>query len=360
MSSLTTHGGAAMPGTTRPHAAPLMPASGGDDLRLSVVIPTFRRPALIVRCLAAVVGQRLEGAAFEVIVVDDGRTPDTQAAVEAVAQAHPTHTIRYLRPHGGNGPAAARNAGWQAARAPVVAFTDDDTVPDPDWLREGERALVPADVVAVAGRVVVPSSEAPAHGVAAAPTDHELMTRGLESAEFVTANAFVRRSALFEVGGFDERFKRAWREDSDLQFALLDKGRIVRCEAAVVEHPVRAEAWGVSLRQQKNVFYDALLYKKHPRLYRERILARPPWDYYAVVALSIAAAVFIATGVIGSAVVSVAVALVLVGALAVRRLRRTSHAPAHVVEMIVTSFAIPFLSVYWRLRGALHFRVGYL
>jgi hypothetical protein len=39
----------------------------------------------------------------------------------------------------------------------------------------------------------------------------------------------------------------------------------------------------VSLRQQKNVFYDALLYKKHPRLYRERILARPPWDYYAVV-----------------------------------------------------------------------------
>jgi GT2 family glycosyltransferase len=54
----------------------------------------------------------------------------------------------------------------------------------------------------------------------------------------------VRRSALIEVGGFDERFKRAWREDSDLQFALLDKGRIARCEEAVVEHPVRAEAWG--------------------------------------------------------------------------------------------------------------------
>ena len=39
-----------------------------------------------------------------------------------------------------------------------------------------------------------------------------------------------------------------------------------------------------------------------------------------------------------------------------RRLRRTSRAPAHVVEMIVTSALIPFLSVYWRLRGALHFR----
>ena len=357
MSSLTHDG--TTPDATAARAAPLMPAYGAGGMRLSVVIPTFRRPALIVRCLEAVVGQHLDAGAFEVIVVDDGRTDDTQAAVDAVARAHPAHAIRYLRPHGAHGPAAARNAGWQAARAPVVAFTDDDTIPDPDWLREGERVL-DADVVAVSGRVVVPPPSPPVDGVAAAPTDHELMTRGLESAEFVTANAFVRRSALIQVGGFDERFKRAWREDSDLQFALLDKGRIVRCEAAVVEHPVRAEAWGVSLRQQKNVFYDALLYKKHPRLYRERILARPPWDYYGVVALSIAAVVFIATGVIGSAVVSVAVALVLIGALAVRRLRRTSHAPAHVVEMVVTSFAIPFLSVYWRLRGALHFRVGYL
>ncbi|HSC63422.1 MAG TPA: glycosyltransferase [Caldimonas sp.] len=359
MSSLT-HGGTT-PSTTRPRAAPapLVPASGAEGVRLSVVIPTFRRPALVTRCLEAVIAQRFDPGAYEVIVVDDGRTTDTEASVEAVARSHPTHAICYLRPHGGHGPAAARNAGWQAARAPVVAFTDDDTVPDPDWLREGERALA-ADVVAVSGRVVVPSPSPPVDGVAAPPTDHELMTRGLERAEFVTANAFVRRTALFEVGGFDERFKRAWREDSDLQFALLARGRIARCEEAVVVHPVRAEAWGVSLRQQKNVFFDALLYKKHPRLYRERILARPPWDYYAIVALSIAAAVFFATDVIGSALVSAAIALILIGALAWRRLRRTSHSQAHVVEMIVTSFAIPFLSVYWRLRGAIHFRVAYL
>ena len=356
--STLTHGASA-PGIADSRAAPAMPALRHDGVRISVVIPTFRRPQLIVRCLEAVIAQRLDADAFEVIVVDDGCTADTQAAVEGVARAHPAHAIRYLRPSHGHGPAAARNAGWQAARAPLVAFTDDDTVPDREWLRAGERALG-ADAVAVSGRVVVPSPDPLVHGDAAAPTDHELMTRGLESAEFVTANAFVRRSALFEVGGFDERFKRAWREDSDLQFALIDKGRIVRCEDAVVEHPVRVEAWGVSLRQQKNVFYDALLYKKHPRLYRERILATPPWNYYAVVLLSIAAAVFVATGVIGSAVVSAAVALILIGALARRRLRRTSHTPAHVIEMIVTSFAIPFLSVYWRLRGAIHFRVGYL
>jgi GT2 family glycosyltransferase len=171
----------------------------------------------------------------------------------------------------------------------------------------------------------------------------------------------VRRAALAEVGGFDERFERAWREDSDLQFTLLEESaRIARCADAVVAHPVRPERWGVSLRQQKNVFYDALLYKKHPRLYRERILAAPPWNYYSVVALSIAAALFSFAGVIGSALVSAVVALILIAALARRRLRGTSHAPAHVVEMLVTSAAIPFLSVYWRLRGAIHFRVAYL
>ena len=57
---------------------------------------------------------------------------------------------------------------------------------------------------------------------------------------------------------------------------------------------------------------------------------------------------------------SAAIALVLIAALALRRLRPTSHKPADVVEMVVTSALIPFLSVYWRLRGAFHFRVGYL
>jgi glycosyltransferase involved in cell wall biosynthesis len=346
--------------STRPRPAAFAQVPTGASPRVSVVIPTFHRPELIVRCLEALVAQSLDAAAFEVIVVDDGRSADTQAAVRGMAARCPAHTIRYLRPTVGHGPAAARNAGWQAARAALIAFTDDDTVPDRDWLAHGEQALVD-DVVAVAGRVCVPPPTPSTARDGDGPTDHELMTRGLERAEFITANAFVRRLALAEVGGFDERFERAWREDSDLQFRLLkEKGRIARCADAMVVHPVRRERWGVSLRQQKNVFYDALLFKKHPRLYRERILATPPWDYYAVVALSIAAAVFSIVGVIGSAVVSAAVALVLIAALAWRRLRNTSRAPAHVVEMLVTSAAIPFLSVYWRLRGAIHFRVAYL
>ena len=331
------------------------PPAGIEALRLSVVIPTFRRPDLLCRCLEAVFAQTLDAHAFEVIVVDDGHTDDTQSVVDAF-KARVGPVVRYVRPRQGRGPAVARNAGWRAAYAKVIAFTDDDTMPAPDWLEQGERALVPG-LVALCGRVAVPRDG----GADYRPTDHELMTRGLETAEFVTANAFVRRSALLTVGGFDERFQRAWREDSDLQFRLLrDAGPVGRAEAAVVEHPVRPERWGVCLRQQKNVFFDALLYKKHPKLYRERILHAPPWDYYLIVALTLAAPALWAAGIDGSAAVSLLLALAGVLRLAAKRLRRTALTPEHVVEMVLTSCVIPFLSVYWRLRGALHFRVLFL
>jgi GT2 family glycosyltransferase len=101
----------------------------------------------------------------------------------------------------------ARNCGWRAAQAPVVAFTDDDTQPAADWLQQGLAALVlHRDWVALAGQVKVPRA---ADEPAQRPMDHELMTRGLETAELVTANTFVWRDALDKVDGFDERFLRA-------------------------------------------------------------------------------------------------------------------------------------------------------
>ena len=322
-----------------------------DTPRMSVVVPTYRRPELLTRCLATVLSQSLDGDAYEVIVVDDGHDETTRLAVEGMRPERGAPALRYLCPPQGRGPAVARNAGWRAARAPLVAFTDDDTIPDLRWLEEGERAL--GDRVAICGRVVVPPLEQP-------PTDHELMTRGLESADFVTANAFVRRDALEQVGGFDERFLRAWREDSDLQFRLQALGEVTRADAATVLHPVRPERWGVCLRQQRNAFFDALLYKKHPRLYRERIRPVPPWDYYAIVGAVLAVPFLLLADAPGAGATALVVASVLVLRLAARRLRHTSRAPSHVAEMVVTSALIPFLSVYWRLRGAWRFRVPFL
>jgi GT2 family glycosyltransferase len=183
----------------------------------------------------------------------------------------------------------------------------------------------------------------------------------LESAEFATANAVVRRAALIRVDGFDERFTRAWREDSDLQFRLMQQvGPVGRSELAVVLHPVRAERWGISLKQQHNTFFDALLFKKHPRLYRTSIRRVPPWNYYLMVGLALAAPWLLWAGSAAAATTAAVILVLLWLQFAWQRLRHTTRAPAHVAEMLVTSALIPFLSVYWRLRGAIAFRVPFL
>ena len=325
---------------------------------VSVVIPTYRRPVLLARCLRAVFGQRFFRTGMEsveAIVVDDGRDDATRDMVAALQREVPERMVlRYLRAETGRGPAAARNAGWRAAQAPLVAFTDDDTIPEPGWLSAGVAAMAAAPSWnAAAGAVRVPPSATP-------PTDHERMTHGLETAEFVTANAFVRTRALRAVQGFDERFLRAWREDADLQFRLLPLGPVGRVNDAVVIHPVREERWGVCLRQQRNTFFDALLYKKHPTLYRERIRPVPPWDYYVIVLLTLALLWLLAAREWAVACAFGAVVLALILRFALRRLHGTARTASHVAEMLLTSALIPFLSVYWRLRGAWRFKVVFL
>lgn len=324
-----------------------------QSIALSVVIPTYKRPDLLQRCLAPLLRQTLDASRYEIVVVDDGQTEDTRALVEKIAgQTQGRPLVRYLRPLGTRGPAAARNRGWRAADGEVVAFTDDDTIPDVDWLRQGLLAIG-SDKAAVRGAVHVP--------ITGPMTDHGRMTKGLEAAEFVTANCLVRKSALAAVDGFDERFLRAWREDSDLHFKLLETyGEVPKAPLAIVQHPVREAPFGISLKQQANMMFDALLFKKHPDLYRRKVgRLRAPASYYAIVLGTLAAPVAALGGHLGVAGALVLLVLALIGQLAAKRLRGTAHTPQHVAEMLVTSAAIPFLSLFWRIRGGLHFRVPF-
>lgn len=321
---------------------------------LSVVIPTWRRPALLERCLEALVRQTLPPPRYEIVVCDDGPDETTRALVERIADAHRARglSIRYLPISATQGPAGARNAGWREARAETIAFTDDDTIPDERWLEAGLAALADG-ACAASGAIAVP--------LPADPTDYEADASGLERAEFATANVFVKRAALAAVGGFDERFTSAWREDSDLQFALLGAGgRIVKAPDARVIHPVRPARWGVSLAQQRKSAFEALLYRKHPDLYRQRIASRPPIDYYVQVAAAFAAVAGAAVQAPAVAGVGALVWIALALRFFARRMRGRSRAWRHVAEMAVTSAVIPFLSIYWRLRGACRYRTWFL
>jgi hypothetical protein len=195
----------------------------------------------------------------------------------------------------------------------------------------------------------------------AIPTDYERNATGLGTAEFVTANCFCRRDVLAATGGFDERFTAAWREDSDLYFRLLEEGRrVVHAPDAVVVHPIRPAPWAISLRQQRKSLFNALLYKKHPALYGRFIQPAPPWHYYRIVAALLGTGIGVLRRSRLLMAGGICVWLWLTARFCAGRLRGTSHAPDHVVEMIVTSALIPPIAVFWRIRGALKFRVVFL
>lgn len=193
------------------------------------------------------------------------------------------------------------------------------------------------------------------------PTDYERNTAGLERAPFATANCFYRKTALQVVRGFDERFTAAWREDSDIQFSLIERGfTLTDAPDAIVEHPVRPGRWGISVSQQRANMFNALLFKKHPLLYRRRIQPAPPWHYYANVAALLGTAVGGVTGWIWLAAPCLLLWLAGIVPFCVRRLWHTSRHITHVLEVLVTSALIPPTAVFWRLRGAVKYRVAFL
>ena len=321
---------------------------------VSVVIPTLGRAQLLNACLEALSRLAWDDGPLEIVVVDDGPSERTRALVErwVDTMARRGITQRYLASVGPHGPAAARNLGWRAAHGRIIAFTDDDTQPDPNWLDAGVRAF-DAGADAAWGRIEMP--------IPREPTDYERDANGLERATFVTANCFCLRSVLECLGGFDPRFRVAWREDADLYFRLLAAGaRIVHVPQALVVHPVRPAAWGVSIRQQRKVLFDALLYRKHPQRYRAHIRAHPRWDYYLILAALLTALGAWFAGAGWLAALAGSAWLAATAAFACKRLRHTSKAPAHVAEMLLTSSVIPPLAVFWRLYGACKFRTPFL
>jgi glycosyltransferase involved in cell wall biosynthesis len=296
--------------------------------------------------------QKFNKHEYEVIVVSDGPDIDTRLLVNDLAKNRVT-SLRFLSLPVKKGPAAARNYGWLNARGKIIAFTDDDCLPDSHWLKEIAANINSTTDEAITGRVIVPRSKR--------PSDYEQNTAGLETADFVTANCACTRSALIKTGGFDEKFGMAWREDSDLQFKLiLEQIPVKRIENAVVVHPVRTAQWGVSIKEQKKTQYNALLYKKYPVLYRKKIQSIPPLLYYGI----IAAFILMLAGILMHnrwlGIGGFYTWIFLTFNFIVKRLYTTSLSARHIAEMVITSFIIPFISVYWQWYGAFKYKVFFI
>ncbi|MDB5110429.1 MAG: glycosyl transferase family 2 [Mucilaginibacter sp.] len=316
------------------------------EVKITVVIPTYRRPKLLTKCLAALNHQTFARNEYEVIVISDG--PD-EITAKAIGADPKYALVKFLSTAEKKGPAAARNMGWLQAKGKLIAFTDDDCLPDQAWLQTIWQNYKGEEEIAFTGKMIVPVSQP--------PTDYELNIANLETAEFVTANCVCTKNALVKTGGFDERFKMAWREDSDLHFKLLENNILIHTIPAVVVHPVRKAPWGISIKEQKKGVFNALLYKKHPQLYRQRIKSQPSWKYYLIVLLFTGIFLSLIAGSNPAAICCAAGWLILTLDFCRKRLAKTSRAPMHLLEMLITSMIIPFLSVYWQIYGAIKYRI---
>jgi glycosyltransferase involved in cell wall biosynthesis len=322
----------------------------------TIVIATYRRPKLLSRCLEALINQSFPCDKYEVLVVTDGADEKTSHTVARVTeQYHACPSIRCISLDKKRGPAAARNVGWKQAKGKMILFTDDDCVPLFYWIESFVRAWQYHNKteIAFSGKIKVP--------LPPDPTDYEKNTAVLEQASFVTANCACTKAALEKVEGLDEDFTMAWREDSALEFDLVENNiPIVKVDGAIVVHPVRDAPWGISIKEQKKSMFNPLLYKKHPTLYQQRIHKRPPWCYYGIIffCFTTLTAALLHREVLMR--ISLIAWITLIAWFTAKRLEGASLTFRHVAEMIVTSFVIPFLSVYWTVYGAFHYKTFFL
>jgi len=182
--------------------------------RFTVVIPTYERARELGHCLAALAALDYPRDRFEVVVADDGSPRPPRQIVEELRGAIDVRLV--TAPH--RGPAAARNLGAGAARGELLAFTDDDCRPTPDWLRALAGRLGAQPCAAVGGHVRngLAGNRFSAGSQLLVDFLYQHWNEGPEGPVLFTSNNLALRADLFrELGGFDASFPLPAAEDRE-------------------------------------------------------------------------------------------------------------------------------------------------
>jgi GT2 family glycosyltransferase len=235
--------------------------------QVSVVVASHGRPLRLRWLLNALEEQTLPRERWELIVVHGYDAPTAARFIDD----HPLGAAGVLRqigpPQGGGNPARQRNLGWRAARAELVAFTDDDCRPEPSWLERlvGEAEQRPGAVVQGATR-----PDPLEHDVFAAPHVHTLQVD--PPGRFAqTCNILYPRRLLERLGGLDER--AVVGEDIDLSMRAQDAGAaLVGAREAVVNHAVEAHTLPAFVARNLRWRHLAYVVSRHPSLRRDCLM----------------------------------------------------------------------------------------
>jgi GT2 family glycosyltransferase len=228
---------------------------------ISVVVATHNRASRLAELLRGLRAQTVDAGRFEVLIVDDASSDDTPAVL-AEEGRRGVLALRTERQSEAGGPARARNRGWRLAAAPLVAFTDDDCVPSPQWLEALLAAGGGRPDAVVQGATLPNPGELDGYDAFAktvritGPTPH-----------FETCNIAYPRALLERVGGFDESYGAPAGEDSDLGWRVAASGGVqLFAPDAVVHHAVHARRPAAALRDALMATHGVQAYRQNPAL----------------------------------------------------------------------------------------------
>lgn len=227
--------------------------------RISVVVCTHNGNRTIRECFEGLL--TLDYPDFEVIVVDDGSTDATVATAR-------DYGFRLILSEN-HGLSNARNLGLEAATGDIVAYIDDDAMPDPHWLTYLATTFLSTKHVGVGGPNIVPEWDGPiAHCVANAPGGPVHVLLSDQEAEHIPGcNMAFRKAALQAIGGFDPRF-RAAGDDVDVCWRLQQKGWTLGFSPTAMVWHHRRNSVKAFWKQQFNYGRaEALLEMKWPEKY---------------------------------------------------------------------------------------------
>lgn len=239
---------------------------------LSIVIPTRGRRESLDEVIAGIERQQPSPAGIELLIGLDAHAPgEDTAGLAALDPSFPVAVLRAERP----GASAARNAGWQAARAPLILFLDDDVVPVERLVAEhlAWHQLNPEPEVGVLGAVrwsprvrVTPFMRWLETGI---QFDYGTITSTeLEWQRFYSCNISVKRPMLERVGGFDEERFPFGYEDLELARRMSAHGlRLLYNERAMGEH-LKTETIG---SWRRNLARIALAEHRFTELYPDQL-----------------------------------------------------------------------------------------
>ena len=323
------------------------------SIKVSIVIPTYNRKESLKKALESLFNQTYPKAKYEIVICDDKSTDETENMVKELMKVSPS-VLRYFKSKSKyKGPASAKNVGIENARGEILGFIDDDCIVSPDWIENAIPFFDDKTISGVQGCTLPLSPHSRKNRLFWMKHTNEITE---PNDWYATCNIFYRKKALLEIGCFDPRFPKAYLEDADLAWGLLDRGyEIIFSKNPLVYHETKYISLLKYLKLLKKRESFALFIRKHPA-FRGKLVLRfiaSKTNLYPIFILFAAFSYIIGSNIFFNIFMVAAIILYLW-----TRVITDSDIKMYPLRILafIRYFLIDFISLYYTLKGVVRYK----